>query len=69
LNQEDINHLNRYITQKEIEAAIVSQKSKVQDLKDTKKLYPIAPKHHKKLQQGGRIQDQVTKIICFSTQQ
>jgi hypothetical protein len=32
LNQEDINHLNRFITQNEIEAAIVSQKRKVQDL-------------------------------------
>jgi secreted Zn-dependent insulinase-like peptidase len=32
LNQEDINHLNRAITQNEIEAAIVSQKRKVQDL-------------------------------------
>jgi hypothetical protein len=28
LNQEDINHLNRSITQNEIEAAIVSQKRK-----------------------------------------
>jgi hypothetical protein len=35
LNQEDINHLNRSITQKEIEAAIVSQKRKVQDLMDS----------------------------------
>jgi hypothetical protein len=32
LNQEDINHLNRSTTQNEIEAAIVSQKRKVQDL-------------------------------------
>jgi hypothetical protein len=32
LNQEDINHLNRSITQNEIEAAIVSQKGKVQNL-------------------------------------
>jgi secreted Zn-dependent insulinase-like peptidase len=32
LNQEDINYLNRAITQNEIEAAIVSQKRKVQDL-------------------------------------
>jgi hypothetical protein len=32
LNQEDINHLSRYMTQNEIEAAIVSQKRKVQDL-------------------------------------
>jgi hypothetical protein len=32
LNQEDINHLNRFITDNEIEAAIVSQKRKVQDL-------------------------------------
>jgi hypothetical protein len=32
LNQEDINHLNRSITRNEIEAAIVSQKRKVQDL-------------------------------------
>jgi hypothetical protein len=34
-NQEDINHLNRAITQNEIEAAIVSQKRKVQDLMDS----------------------------------
>jgi hypothetical protein len=32
LNQEDINHLNRSITQNEIEAAIISQKRNVQDL-------------------------------------
>jgi hypothetical protein len=32
LNQEDINHLNRSVTQNEIEIAIVSQKRKVQDL-------------------------------------
>jgi hypothetical protein len=32
LNQEDINHLNISITQNELEAAIVSQKRKVQDL-------------------------------------
>jgi secreted Zn-dependent insulinase-like peptidase len=32
LNQKDINYLNRAITQNEIEAAIVSQKRKVQDL-------------------------------------
>jgi hypothetical protein len=36
LNQEDINHLNRSITQNEIEAAIkVSPKRKVQDLMDS----------------------------------
>jgi hypothetical protein len=36
LNQEDINHLNRYVKQKEIEAAIKSlpKKKKVQDLMD-----------------------------------
>jgi hypothetical protein len=34
LNQEDINHLNISITQNEIEAAIVSQKRKFQDLMD-----------------------------------
>jgi hypothetical protein len=34
LNQEDLNHLNRSITQNEIEAEIVSQKPKVQDLMD-----------------------------------
>jgi D-Tyr-tRNAtyr deacylase len=32
MNQEDINHLNISITQNENEAAIVSQKKKVQDL-------------------------------------
>jgi NADH/NAD ratio-sensing transcriptional regulator Rex len=36
LNQEDINHLNRSITQNEIEAAIKSlPKKKVQDLMDS----------------------------------
>jgi hypothetical protein len=35
LNQDDINHLNRTITQNEVEAAIVSQKRKVQDLMDS----------------------------------
>jgi hypothetical protein len=34
LNQEDIKHLNRSITQNEMDAAIVSQKRKVQDLMD-----------------------------------
>jgi hypothetical protein len=36
VNLEDINHLNRSITQKEIEAVPrVSQKPKVQDLMDS----------------------------------
>jgi hypothetical protein len=35
LNQEDSNLLNRSITHNEIEAAIVSQKRKVQDLTDS----------------------------------
>jgi NADH/NAD ratio-sensing transcriptional regulator Rex len=35
LSQEDINQLNRSITHNEIEAAIVSQKRKVQDLTDS----------------------------------
>jgi hypothetical protein len=35
LNQEDINHLNRSIIRNEIEAAIVSQTRKVQDLMDS----------------------------------
>jgi NADH/NAD ratio-sensing transcriptional regulator Rex len=36
LNQEDINHLNRSITQNKIEAAIKSlPKGKVQDLMDS----------------------------------
>jgi hypothetical protein len=35
LNLEDINHLNKSITQNEIEPAIVSQKRKVQDLMDS----------------------------------
>jgi hypothetical protein len=40
LNQKDINHLNRSITQNENEAAIkVSLKRKVQDLMDSAEFY------------------------------
>jgi hypothetical protein len=35
LKQEDINHLNRSITQNEMEAARVYKKRKVQDLMDS----------------------------------
>jgi hypothetical protein len=35
LNQEDINHLSGSIINNETEAAIVSQKRKVQDLTDS----------------------------------
>jgi hypothetical protein len=35
LNQEDINHMNRSITQNEIEEAIVYQKRKIQDPMDS----------------------------------
>jgi hypothetical protein len=34
-------------------------------LKDPKKLYPKTPRHHKQLQQGGRVQNQLTKLISF----
>jgi hypothetical protein len=44
LNQENINHLNRSITHTEIEAPIVSQKRKVQDLTDS----PLNSKRHLK---------------------
>jgi hypothetical protein len=35
LNQEDINYLNKSVTQTEIKAAVVSPKIKVQDLMDS----------------------------------
>jgi hypothetical protein len=35
----------------------------------TQKLYLKAPRYHKQLQQGGRIQNQLTKIISFSIHQ
>jgi hypothetical protein len=38
-------------------------------LKGPKKLFPKIPRCHKQLQQGGRIQNQLTKIISFSTHQ
>jgi hypothetical protein len=38
-------------------------------IKDPKKLYPKTPRHHKQLQQGGRIQNQLTKITSFSIHQ
>jgi hypothetical protein len=38
-------------------------------LKDPKKPYPKTPRHHKQLQQGGRIQNQLIKIISFSIHQ
>jgi hypothetical protein len=34
-----------------------------------KKLYPKTPRHQKQLYQGGRIQNQLTKIISFSIHQ
>jgi hypothetical protein len=37
-------------------------------LKDPKN-YPKTPRHHKQLQQGGRIQSQLTKITSFSIHQ
>jgi hypothetical protein len=42
LNQEDINHLRKSITHNETEAAIVSQKRKVQELMDSP-LNPTIP--------------------------
>jgi hypothetical protein len=42
LNQEDINHLRKSITHNETEAAIVSQKRKVQELMDSP-LNPTMP--------------------------
>jgi hypothetical protein len=38
-------------------------------LKDPKRLYPKTTRHNKQLQQGGRIQNQLTKIISFSVHQ
>jgi hypothetical protein len=38
-------------------------------LKGPKKLYPNTPRHHKQLQQGGRVQNQLAKIISFSIHQ
>jgi hypothetical protein len=38
-------------------------------LQRPKQLYPKTPRHHKKLQQCGRIQNQLTKIISFSIHQ
>jgi hypothetical protein len=38
-------------------------------LKTQKRLYPKTPRYHKQLQQGGRIQNQLTKIINFSIHQ
>jgi hypothetical protein len=35
LKQENINHLNRYITHNEIEAEVVFQKRKILDLMDS----------------------------------
>jgi hypothetical protein len=37
-------------------------------LKDPKN-YPKNPRYHKQLQQGGRVQNQLTKIISFSIHQ
>jgi hypothetical protein len=61
LNKEDINHLNRSITQNEIEATISLPKRKVQDLTDLplnstrplKKLIPILHKLFHKVEKEG----------------
>jgi hypothetical protein len=42
---------------------------KILYLKDPKKLFPKTPRHYKGLQQGGRIQNQLIKIISFSMHQ
>jgi hypothetical protein len=45
----------------------------LKDLKNStpklKKLYPKTPRHHKQIQPGDRIQNQLTKIIIFSIHQ
>jgi hypothetical protein len=38
-------------------------------LKHPKKLYPKTPRHHKQLQQCGRIQNKLTETISFSIHQ
>jgi hypothetical protein len=38
-------------------------------LKDPKNSTQKIPRHHKQPQQGGRIQNQLAKIICFSIHQ
>uniref|UniRef100_A0A8C0WK56 RNA-directed DNA polymerase n=1 Tax=Castor canadensis TaxID=51338 RepID=A0A8C0WK56_CASCN len=63
LNQEEINHLNRFIIQNEIEEARVSLKRKLQDLMDSAEFYqtfkeeliPILLKLFHKIEREGKL--------------
>jgi hypothetical protein len=72
-----LEFLARTIRQEEEIKGIEIGKETVQDLMDSlfaddMILYlkvPKAPRYHKQLEQGGRIQNQLTKIISFSIHQ
>jgi plasmid rolling circle replication initiator protein Rep len=75
MNQENINHLNRSITQNEIEAAIVSQKRKVQDQMDSlmnsirlKELIPTLFKLFHEIEREGILPNSFFKPVLYSSE-
>jgi hypothetical protein len=65
-HQEEIKGIQ--IGKETVKISLVAD-DKILYFKDPKKFYPITPRHQKQVQQGGRIQNQLTKIISFSKQQ
>jgi hypothetical protein len=66
IKQEEIKGIQ--IGKETVKISLFSE-NMILNLKNPKKLYLKTPRHHKHLQQGGRIKNQLTEIINFSIHQ